>query len=230
PSPGASARAATAPGGTTPGVALDTQELAALGLPENVSTAMFRSGVVESGPEDVRIVSDVANADGSHSVRASSRLDVSISETPFGGRPTEPLYGVLNRWEFSTSPLAVVDVTAAHNPLFTVGTLTLDTRATKTGDELTAFVQTAPYLAIAPAVYEFGYSDTLLEALPTTAPIAPASRTPITVDSEPTAVHEFGYSDTRLEAPPTTAPIAPASRPPITVDSEPTATFVERVQ
>src|SRR4029453_8722710 len=187
PSPGASARAATAPGGTTPGVALDTQELAALGLPENVSTAMFRSGVVESGPEDVRIVSDVANADGSHSVTASYRLDVSIIETTFDVRPIEPLYGVLNRWEFSTSPLAVVDVTAAHNPLFTVGTLTLDTRATKTGDELTAFVQTAPYLAIAPAGYKFGYSDTLLEALPTTAPIAPASRTPITVDSEPTA-------------------------------------------
>ncbi len=173
---------------TTPGVALDTGELAALGLPENVSTAMFRSGVVKSGPEDVRIVSDVANADGSHSVTTSYRLDVSIIETTFDVRPIEPLYGVLNRWEFSASPLAVVDVTAAHNPLFTVGTLTLDTRATKSGDELTAFVQVAPYLAIAPAVYEFGYADPLLEALPTTAPIAPASRTPITVDSQATAV------------------------------------------
>ena len=92
---------------TTPGVALDTEELAALGLPENVSTAMFRSGVVESGPEDVRIVSDEANADGTHSVTASYRLDVAIVETTFEVRPIEPLYGVLNRWEFSTSPLAV---------------------------------------------------------------------------------------------------------------------------
>ena len=116
---------------TTPGVALDTEELAALGLPADVSTAMFRSGVVESGPEDVRIVSDVALPDGSHTVTASYRLDASIVETTFDVRPIAPLYGVLNRWEFAVSPLAVIDVTAAHNPLFTVGSLTLDTRAAK---------------------------------------------------------------------------------------------------
>ena len=172
---------------TTPGVALDAAELAAMGLPEHVSTAMFRSGVVEAGPEDVRIVSDVANPDGTHSVTASYLLDVSIIETTFDVRPIAPLYGVLNRWEFSTSPLTVIDVTAAHNPLFTVGTLTLDTRATKTGDELTAFTQTAPYLAIAPAVYEFGYTSTLLEAVPTSMAMAPASRFAVTVDSMPTA-------------------------------------------
>lgn len=172
---------------TTPGVALDTEELAALGLPEDVSTAMFRSDVVESGPEDVRIVSDVALPDGSHTVTASYRLDVSIIETTFDVRPIAPLYGVLNRWEFAVSPLAVVDVTSAHNPLFTVGTLTLDTRAAKSGDELTAFTQTAPYLAIAPAVYEFGYTSTLLEAVPTALTVEPSARTAVTVDSVPTA-------------------------------------------
>lgn len=172
---------------TTPGVALDAGELAALGLPENVSTAMFRSGVVKSGPEDVRIVSDEANDDGTHSVTASYRLDVAIVETTFEVRPIEPLYGVLNRWEFSTSPLAVIDVTAAHNPLFTVGTLTLDSRAAKTGDELTAFTQVTPYLAIAPAVYEYGYTSTLLEAVPTTLTVEPAARVAVTVDSMPTA-------------------------------------------
>lgn len=172
---------------TTPGVALDAAELAELGLPENVSTAMFRSGVVESGPEDIRIVSDVALPDGSHSVTASYRLDVSIVETTFDVRPIAPLYGVLNRWEFSVSPIAVIDVTAAHNPLFTVGSLTLDTRAAKSGDELTAFTQTAPYLAIAPAVYEFGYTSTLLEAVPTALPVEPSSRPAVTVDSVPTA-------------------------------------------
>lgn len=172
---------------TTPGVALDAQELAALGLPENVSTAMFRSDVVEAGPEDIRIVSDVTLPDGSHSVTASYRLDLSIVETTFDVRPIPPLYGVLNRWEFAVSPLAVVDVTAAHNPLFTVGSLTLDTRATKSGDELTAFTQTAPYLAIAPAVYEFGYTSTLLEAVPTALPVEPAARTAVTIDSVPTA-------------------------------------------
>ena len=172
---------------TTPGVALDAEELAALGLPDNVSTAMFRSDVVASGPEDVRILDDVANPDGSHSVTASYRLDLSIVETTFDVRPIEPLYGLLHRWEFSVSPIAVVDVTAANNALFTVGTLTLDTRANKTGDELAAFTQVAPYLAIAPAVYEFGYASPLLEAVPTAVVVEPSARAAVTVDSLPTA-------------------------------------------
>ncbi len=172
---------------STPGVAFDETELAALGLPVNVSTAMFRSGVVEDGPEDVRVLSDVAADDGTHAVTVSYRLDIAIVETTFEVRPIEPLYGVLNRWEFAVSPLAVIDVTAAHNPLFTVGSLTLDTRANKSGDELTAFTQVAPYLAIAPAVYEFGYSSTLVEAVPTAAPIEPSTRTSVTVDAQPTA-------------------------------------------
>ena len=172
---------------TTPGVALDAEELAALGLPENVSTAMFRSEVIEAGPEDIRIVSDVTNPDGTHSVTASYRLDVSIVETTFDVRPLAPLYGVLARWEFAVSPVAVIDVTAAHNPLFTVGSLTLDARATKTGDGLTAFTQVTPYLAIAPAVYEFGYTSTLLEAVPTAVPVEPNARSAVTVDSVPTA-------------------------------------------
>lgn len=172
---------------TTPGVALDAAELAALGLPENVSTAMFRSEVIKSGPQDIRIVNDVANRDGTHSVTASYRLDTSIVETTFDVRPLAPLYGVLARWEFAASPIAVIDVTAAYSPLFTVGSLTLDTRATKTGDALTDFVQVAPYLAIAPAVYEFGYTSTLLEAVPVSVPVEPAARTAVTVDSLPTA-------------------------------------------
>lgn len=172
---------------TTPGVALDDAELSALGLPPDVSTAMFRSDVIEIGPEDVRIVRDAENADGTHSVTASYRLQTAIVETTFDVRPLAPLYGVLNRWEFAVSPIAVIDVTAAHNPLFTVGSLTLDARATKSGDELTAFTQVTPYLAIAPAVYEFGYQSTLLEAVPVALPVEPSSRTAVAVDAIPTA-------------------------------------------
>lgn len=172
---------------TTPGVALDAAELEALGLPMNVSTAMLRTGVVESGPEDVRIMSDVAHGDGTHTVTASYRLEDAIVESSFDVRPITPLYGVLNRWEFAVSPLAIVDVTAAHNPLFTVGTLSLDSRATKSGDELAAFTQVTPYLAIAPAVYEFSYSSVLLEAVPAKLQADVSARVPVTVDAQPTA-------------------------------------------
>ncbi|WP_022889037.1 hypothetical protein [Agromyces italicus] len=171
---------------TTPGVALDDATLEELGLPADISSAMLRSGVVASAPEDISIVSDITNADGSHSVTASYRLDTEIAESTFEVRPIDALYGVLARWEFADSPLAVVDVTAAHNPLFTVGSLTLDTRATKTGDELAAFTQVAPYLAIAPAVYEFSYDSPLLAAPHTTVPTSAAEQVAVTVDAQPT--------------------------------------------
>jgi hypothetical protein len=171
----------------TPGVRLDPADLAGAGLPEDTSTAMLRSGVLSSGPEDVRVLGVEPTGDqGAHIVTVSYRLESSIVETSFEVKPIEPLYGVLNRWEFASSPLVAVQVTAANNPLFTVGSLTLDTRANKTGDELLAFTQQAPYLAIAPAVYEFGYQSTLLEALPTLLETTPGTPADVTVDALPT--------------------------------------------
>ena len=171
----------------TPGVRLDDEALAAAGLPADTSTAMLRSGVVLSGPADVRILSDVPHDDGSHTVTASYRLETAIIETAFVVRPIEPLYGVLHRWEFATSTLAILQVTASHSPLFTVGSLTLDARATKAADELAAFTQQASYIAIAPAVYEFGYESTLLEAVPTQVVTEPGATVPVTVEALPTA-------------------------------------------
>ncbi|WP_394553625.1 hypothetical protein ACDF64_04420 [Agromyces sp. MMS24-JH15] len=169
-----------------PGVALDAATLESMGLRGDMSTALLRSDVVESGPEDVVITEDRANDDGTHTVVASYRLGTTITESTFEVRPLDPLYGLLNRWAFVTSPLAVIDVTAAHNPLFTVGSLTLDTRARKTGDELGAFTQTAPYLAIAPAAYSFSYDTQLLTAQPVEAVVAPSQHTGVTVDTQPT--------------------------------------------
>ncbi|MFB9960696.1 hypothetical protein [Agromyces bracchium] len=170
----------------TPGVRFDEGDLAGAGLPADISTAMLRSNVVDAGPEDVRVLSDEAHDDGRHTVTVSYRLDTAIVQTAFDVNPIEPLYGVLHRWEFASSPLAVIEVTAAQSPLFTVGSLTLDARATKTGDELSAFTQTTQYLAIAPAVYEFGYQSTLLEAVPVQAIVEPGARAEVRVDALPT--------------------------------------------
>jgi hypothetical protein len=147
---------------------------------------MLRSNVVDVGPTDVVVLTDEVHEDGGHTVTVSYRLDASIVQTAFDVRPIEPLYGVLHRWEFATSPLAVIEVTAAQSPLFSVGTLTLDARATKSGDDLTTFSQTTPYLAIAPAVYEFGYRSTLLEAVPAPVVAEPGAMDEVTVDALPT--------------------------------------------
>lgn len=172
---------------TTPGVALDAAEIEELGLPANISTAMLRSGVIDAGPEDVRIVNDDTLPDGSHSVTASYRLEAAIIESTFDVRPIDPLYGFLNRWEFAVSPLAVIEVTAAHNPLFTVGSLSLDARAAKSGEELSTFTQVTPYLAMAPAAYEFHYDSTLLDAPHVAVQAEASARTSVVVDAQPTA-------------------------------------------
>ncbi|QEO14588.1 hypothetical protein FLP10_09275 [Agromyces intestinalis] len=170
----------------TPGVSLDQADLAALGLPGDVSTAMLRSGVVSATPQDVQIVSDIGHDDGSHTVTASYRIGTSIVDTAFEVRPIAPLYGVLNRWEFAVSPMAVIDVTAAHNPFFSVGSLDLDTRARKSGNDLAAFTQTAPYLAIAPAAYRFSFESPLLIAQTVDLAAEPSTRPAVTVDAQPT--------------------------------------------
>lgn len=171
---------------TVPGVALDAEQLDKLGLPADISTAMMRADTITAAPEDIQIVSDIANDNGSHTVTASYRIDTDILSSTFEVRPMEPLYGVLHRWQFAVSPLGVLEVTAENNPLFTVGSLTLDTRANASDDEIGNFTQTTPYLVIAPAVYELDYTSTLLVAPTVTAVAEPTSPTDVTIAAIPT--------------------------------------------
>ena len=105
---------------------------------------MLRSASSPPGPKTSRIVSDVANPTAAtRSPRATGSRPRS-RESTFEVRPLGPLYGVLHRWEFASSPIAVIDVTAAHNPLVHRRHAQLDTRAIKTGDELAAFSRRRP--------------------------------------------------------------------------------------
>ncbi|NYD67899.1 hypothetical protein [Agromyces atrinae] len=169
-----------------PGVALSDAELEERGLPADTSVAMLRAGVISTGPKDVRIVSDVAEENGDHTVTASYRLGSSITESTFTVSPLERLWGVLDSWSFTESPLSVINVTVQHGALFSVGSLDLDTRATKSGDELKAFSQSAPYLVVAPAEYELGYESTLLKAAPVDLSVAVGEPSEAIIDLQPT--------------------------------------------
>ncbi|WP_353808056.1 hypothetical protein [Agromyces sp. SYSU T00194] len=173
----------------TPGVELTAAELEERGLDADVSTAMLRSGVLDHGPEDVRIISDVeGDEDGERVVTASYRIGTTINESTYVLRPLEPLYGVLARWEFAESPLAVTDVTVENGALFQVGSLTLDTRVGKTGDDLAAFSQEAPYLTIAPAAYSFAYDSQLLAAPAVELPVVRGGENEVVLVTAPTDV------------------------------------------
>ncbi|QTX03353.1 hypothetical protein [Agromyces archimandritae] len=173
---------------STPGVALDTDELAELGLPADTSRAMLRDGVIEAGPEDISVTVGEAQGDGVYAVTANYRVGTEIVETTFHVKRIAPLYGVLSRWAFAESPLAVMNVTVQHGSFFTVGEngLTLDTRATKSGEELTAFTQSAPYLVVAPAAYSLDFDDPLLHADDVDAVAAPGERADVVLDVQAT--------------------------------------------
>ncbi|WP_160423551.1 hypothetical protein [Agromyces seonyuensis] len=170
----------------TPGVDVTTSQLEALGVPADTSRAMLRSGVVAEAPEDVEIVDDVANDDGTHTVSVSYRIGDSILENSFLVQPIDPLYGVLHRWAFAVSPLAVVQVDVQHGYSFEVGDLTLDARAAKTGEDLAAFTQSAPYLVVAPAGYVFESSTTLVSANDEEYTAEPATKGAVALDLQPT--------------------------------------------
>lgn len=170
----------------TAGVDVDGSWLEEAGYSASTSRALLRSGVIDEAPSDVRVVSEEVSADGTHVVTLQFELGGVKQQSSFSVAPVEPLAGILPRWRFVESPLTVIDVTVQHGGLFTVGDLTLDTRAAKPIEEVDAFVQTAPYLAIAPARYVVSYDSPRLTAAPVGVDALPGELGVVSIDVQPT--------------------------------------------
>jgi hypothetical protein len=76
--------------------------------------------------------------------------------------------GLLPTWRFSTTPLAIADITVEHAETFTVSGHTLDTRAADPTQPADAFTTKANYLVFAPGRYGLGHASTFLDARPVT--------------------------------------------------------------
>lgn len=169
-----------------PGVLPAASELAARGLPANTSRALLRPKLAAVLPEEVRIVSETRDSDGTYTVSASYRLGNDIRTAQFHVKPAPALYGLIPRWAFAQSPLAPLVVTVEHDPIFTVGDLDVDLRAAKPSNEYSAFTQTAPYLALAPAHYELRRTSELVAAQPVDVVTEPTAAASATIIAEPT--------------------------------------------
>ena len=95
--------------------------------------------------------------------------------------------GILPRWRFSSTPLAIARVTVAHAHTFTLAGHTLDVRVAA-GDATRLFGATGDYLVFAPSSMLLGHTDELTEAGAVRATATrPGGSTTASVVAQPTA-------------------------------------------
>ncbi len=167
-----------------PGVRPTDRQLEAAGLPQDLPSSLLRASVLGT-ISDIRLTSDTESAPDVHTVVYEFRLGGGKSTMEFTVAQTGTFAGVFDRWRFSTSPLAVLQVTVLHAATFTVNGLTLDTRAHAAADAPTTFSNQAAYLAFAPTLYSFEHDSSLLTAAPTKVPVSTSGATDVTVDALP---------------------------------------------
>jgi hypothetical protein len=168
-----------------PGVEMDAAALQAAGLPPGASDALLRSAVL-APLDDVEAVSEVADGD-------VSRVTVRYTAGGAGGSTVfsvtqDGWTGVLPRWRFATSPLAVVDLTVRGSMRFTVNGFVLDKRQIA-GIDVDPLAP-VPLLVFSPGLYSVSV-DTAIAATPGVAVLADAPRADIPVDVQAEPTDEF---------------------------------------
>lgn len=170
-----------------PGVKLTDPQLEAAGLPQDLPSTLLRASVLGT-LSDIRLKSDTESAPGIHTVVYEFTLGSAPSSMTFHVAHTGTFAGVFDSWRFSTSPLAVLQVTVLNQASFTVNGLTLDTRAHAVADAPATLSNQAAYLAFAPALYSFEHTSTLLTAAKTKVPVTISGATDVTVEALPNDV------------------------------------------
>jgi len=145
-----------------PGVALSSAELAEAGLPANSSDALLRSEAL-GALDDVRLVSNITTADGSHDVTFSYTLAGQPNRTVFTVVSDDRRLGLFPSWRFETSPLSVVQLTVQHTTAFRANGFVLDTRRIVEGVE-DAFTSSVPLLTFTPGSVDFDLDTRYLAA------------------------------------------------------------------
>jgi len=157
--------------------ATTARELSGVRAPDGTASDLLTSDAIDA-PTHVRLVHDVAGADGVHTVTYSYRLGSHGETTDFAVHQTGTSFGLFSQWSFTTSPLATVAVTVLH-----------DTRFRANGTDVTSEAKedaAASYEVFAPGLYSFDHKSTFLVATPVDVPITdPGSVTPVQVDVQP---------------------------------------------
>lgn len=169
-----------------PGVMPTAAELKKAGLPSDLPTTLLRGSVLNP-LDDIRLISDVTDASGVHTVSVAFTLDNAPAKMNFTVRSTGTFAGVFTGWAFEDSPLGILQIDVLHQSMFTVNGLTLDTRAHAKPDAPATFSNQASYLVFAPNLYKVKHDTALLTAPEQKVRVTSAAVTDVTVDAEPNA-------------------------------------------
>ena len=167
-----------------PGVAVDSAELESAGLPATASEALLRTDALQSitgaRVTDETTVDDV------------TRITVEYRAGAYDGRTTFAIrqdgwMGVVPRWRFDVSPLAVVDLTVRGSMRFSVNGFEIDKRQVSIDGADADPAAAVPLLVFSPGLYSVAV-DTAISATPGVAVLADAPLTgvPVDVQAEPT--------------------------------------------
>ena len=148
-------------------------ELAGPSVAGDASTQLLsRDAMGELG--DIRLISDAAQPDGTHTVVYAYSAGTVVGQSSFTVRPTGSLLGLFTTWSFDTTPLGVVQLTVLHEDEFTANGVALTTPRQN---------ESAPYLVFTPGLYEFDHQSTFLTAEPVRIAVTePSSAVPAELD------------------------------------------------
>lgn len=180
--------AGNAPGAlSVPGVAVDSAELEAAGLPPTADEALLRSSTLGS-LSDIRVVSETV-ANGIHAVELAYTAGGHEATSTFTVIQ-DGMIGIFPRWEFAQSPLAVMDLTVEGSSTFSVNGFTVDKRQVSPDGAAADLSAPVALLVFSPGIYAVSVDSPTAHA-PGVAMLSdvPFANVPVSVTA--TATEEF---------------------------------------
>ncbi len=168
-----------------PGVAIDRDALQGAGIEGTPSEAMLRRTAMTS-LTDVAVDSETVDDDGRYTVTVTYKAGGHKGTTTFHVEQ-DGWSGVTPNWRFTTSPLAVVDLTLLGSDRYAVNGFDVDRRQISAAGTDAAPLDPLPMLVFTPGLYSVTV-DTAVSTSPGVAVLAdePLATTPIQVQTTPT--------------------------------------------
>lgn len=168
-----------------PGVAVDSTELEAAGLPVTASEALLRTAAM-AALSDVAVVSEVTDPDGTTQVSITYRAGAYEGTTTFSVQRTGSI-GLAPTWSFARSPLALMDLSVSGSMTFEVNGFTIDKRQVSPDGADADPAAPVALLVFSPGIYSVSV-DTAIASTPGVAVLSdsPLANVPVSVQAQPT--------------------------------------------
>ena len=172
---------------TIPGVAVDSAELEAAGMPPYASDALLRRAAM-AALTDISIVSEVEGED-------STRVTVAYRAGTYDGTTTYDVVrsgsiGLAPAWRFATSPLAVMNLVVKGSMTFEVNGFDVDKRQVSPDGVDADPLAAVALLVFSPGIYSVSV-DTAISATPGVAVVSDSPFTEVPVEIQAQATDEF---------------------------------------